>query len=57
MKKLLAIILVVVVLALDWAALDDITTGLESDYLGEYAVLGVSLLFLLLLGWVVLRNR
>jgi len=34
---------IVGLLLLDWAALDDITTGNEPDYIGEYLMLGVSL--------------
>ena len=43
MKKFLAIAAVFVILALDWAALDDITTGREPDFTAEYAILITSL--------------
>ncbi|OGD86592.1 hypothetical protein A2Z23_02165 [Candidatus Curtissbacteria bacterium RBG_16_39_7] len=50
MKRFLIIGLVFVLLALDWAALDDITTGNEPDYFLEYMILGVSLLIFGLIG-------
>ena len=37
--------LIIAVLLLDFAALDDITTGNEPDYNGEYAVLALSVMF------------
>jgi lipid II:glycine glycyltransferase (peptidoglycan interpeptide bridge formation enzyme) len=43
-KKIATIIAILVLLALDWAALDDITTGNEPDYSGEYFVLVASVL-------------
>jgi len=33
---------IIAILALDWASLDDITTGNESNYAGEYAYLAIS---------------
>jgi len=44
MKKFLFGISIFVILALDWAALDDITTGIEPNYTGEYLILILSLL-------------
>jgi len=41
-EKWLRRLLVMGLLLLDWAALDDITTGNEPDYWGEYLVLAVS---------------
>ena len=35
-------LIIVGLLLLDWAALDDITTGNEPNYIGEYWMLGVS---------------
>ena len=43
LKKALIIIGIIIVLLLDFAALDDITTGQEPDFIGEYAVLVVSI--------------
>jgi len=44
MKKALLIILILLItLALDWAALDDITTGHEPDFAAEYIVLVASI--------------
>ena len=42
MKKVLLVITIVTILLLDWAALDDITTGNEPNYLGEYATIFTS---------------
>ena len=42
-KKWITRLVIVGLLLLDYAALDDITTGNEPDYIGEYLMLGVSL--------------
>ncbi|MFZ5844966.1 MAG: hypothetical protein ACOY0S_00675 [Patescibacteria group bacterium] len=47
--KITLVFFIVVLLLLDLAALDDITTGTEPNYSGEYAILGVSLL---IFGWL-----
>ena len=41
-KKGIILILIISLLLLDYAALDDITTGNEPDYIGEYLTLVVS---------------
>ena len=51
------VVLVVVVLALDWAALDDITTGNEPDYFLEYATLVVSAIIFLFIAFNVFKRR
>ena len=43
-KKIAKLTFVLILLALDWAALDDITTGNEPNYTGEYVILAVSAL-------------
>ena len=43
LKKALIIIGIIIVLLLDFAALDDITTGQEPNFTGEYAILVVSI--------------
>lgn len=43
MKKKLIIIMTIILLSLDWAALDDITTGHESSFLAEYLILLLSI--------------
>lgn len=43
-RSLTSKIMIFLLLVLDWAALDDITTGNEPDYFGEYAVLLASLI-------------
>lgn len=51
MKHKIAIISgIVILILLDFAALDDITTGIESDFTLEFFMLLVSLPFLFLLG-------
>lgn len=45
-RRLVLAAAVTELLALDWAALDDITTGSEPSHFAEYAVLVVSLLVL-----------
>lgn len=57
MKKFLIIGLVLILLVLDWAALDDITTGNEPDYFLEYATLVVSLLFFGFIGFKFLHLK
>lgn len=43
-------LVVLVVLLLDWLALDDITTGTEPNYWGEYTILiGSAIFFIALL--------
>lgn len=44
LKKIAKTAAVLVLLALDWVALDDITTGNEPDYNGEYMMLAASIL-------------
>ena len=39
MKKIIIGVIIATLLLLDWAALDDITTGNEPDYKGEYLTL------------------
>lgn len=41
-KKITKLAIIIILLALNWAALDDITTGNEPNYNGEYIVLAVS---------------
>lgn len=43
-KKIFLGIIIVIFLLLDWAALYDIIKGTEPDYLGEYAVLAISVI-------------
>jgi len=43
-KRILLISIVVFLLALDWLALDDITTGNEPNYYGEYTILASSVI-------------
>lgn len=57
MKRALIVILLFALLALDWAALDDITTGNEPDYYGEYAILLGSIVVFAAIGWIQLNRK
>ena len=57
MKKVLVWGIVLSLLILDWAALDDITTGNEPNYFLEYAILFISLLIFGLVGLIALKKR
>jgi len=57
MKKFLFGISIFVILALDWAALDDITTGIEPNYTGEYLILILSLFIFALMGYNFYKRR
>ena len=48
---------VLVVLLLDFAALDDITTGIQPHFYAEYSMLAVSLMFFTALGWALALKR
>lgn len=50
-------LIVVMLLMLDWAALDDITTGTEPDFYGEYAILIISVVVWGVMSYIVLRRR
>jgi len=56
MKKICLWLLIIVLLILDWLALDDITTGNEPNYSGEYAILIGSLVILVFL-WIMIRKK
>jgi len=58
-KKKFLIVLIVIVLLLDWAALHDITAGREpqSALGGEYITLIFSVLALIVIGYLIYRNK
>lgn len=56
MIRLLLVGLFFLVLLLDWAALDDITTGKEPSLLGEYLILIISLFALPAVGYLLCRE-
>ncbi|MBI4539917.1 MAG: hypothetical protein HY704_10465 [Gemmatimonadetes bacterium] len=56
MRRGLIAVSVLLVLLLDWAALDDITTGNEPGYALEYLMVVVSLPLLGLLWWLWWRS-
>ncbi len=51
MRKTLFVVSILVILFLDYAALDDIITGNEPSLTGEYLIFVVSIPLLLLLLW------
>ena len=57
MKKKLLFGFIVVLLLLDWAALDDITTGKEPTLTEEYLTLIVSIPLLFAAGYFLLKGR
>ena len=57
MKKLARWGFITAILLLDFAALDDITTGNEPDYSGEYAILILSVFIFVFLIYKKVRTR
>ncbi len=57
MKKILLRLLVVGLLVLDWLALDDITTGNEPNYIGEWSVLAGSVVVFGVLIWLKKKKK
>lgn len=56
MRRAVILLAIAIVLALDWAALDDITTGMEPGFVGEYATLVASVPAVGML-WLWLRKK
>lgn len=50
-------IMVLIFLLLDFVALDDITTGNEPNFLGEYVTLAVSVVVFVMVGGMLLKKR
>ncbi len=57
LKKIGLIIFILVILLLDFAALDDITTGNEPTLFGEYAMLAASVVIFAVLIFIYLRKK
>ncbi|OGC69594.1 hypothetical protein A2415_03405 [candidate division WWE3 bacterium RIFOXYC1_FULL_39_7] len=57
LQKVIITIIVLVLLALDYAALDDITTGNEINFYLEYSILLVSLAIYLILIYKFIKHR
>lgn len=57
MSRAIVIVGIIFLLLLDWAALDDITTGSEPNYIFEYTVLIVSAVVYGILGILFLKER
>lgn len=57
MKKWILVVVLIIVLLLDWAALDDITTGQEPSLLGEYFMVIINIPILLTIGYLIYRNK
>ena len=55
--RLLLTLAILAILAVDYAALDDITTGTETSFAAEWTWLVLSTPFLCLLGWALFRHR
>ena len=56
-KKLLVAVLVLILLALDWAALHDILQANEPDLVGEYATLAFSIITFGVILWLGFWNK
>jgi len=56
MRRAVIMLAIAILLALDWAALDDITTGMEPRFAGEYATLIASVPAVGML-WLWLRKK
>ena len=57
MKKATLLIIVFIFLVLDFLALDDISTGNEPSFFGEYAILIVSVAIFGLIGFYDLQKK
>ena len=57
MKKVYLYIFLLALLILDFTALDDITTGREPNYFGEYATLIISVPLLIFLTFKLFRKK
>ncbi len=57
MKRAVIIGGIIALLLLDWAALDDITTGNEPNYQGEYAILIGSVIIFVVLGLFLCKRK
>lgn len=57
MEKVFVLGIIIVLLVLDWLALDDITTGNQPNFYFEYTMLVVSLLILSLLGVTFFKKK
>jgi len=55
--KLFLFLAFIFILALDWVALDDITTGSEPDLTEEYLMLFVSIPLLVFLGLLIRKKK
>jgi len=55
-KRIWLWLVMIILLLLDWVALDDITTGNEPNSTGEYAILIFSLIVFVFL-WVIVRKK
>ena len=56
-KTVLLIVVILFVLSLDFAALQDIVKGKENNYYAEYAILSFSVMLFATLGLVKLRKK
>lgn len=57
MKKLVVAIIILALILIDFAALDDITTGSEPSFILEYSILTVSAFIFTILIWHHAQHR
>lgn len=57
MRKIILTGIVLITLILDWAALDDITTGNEPDFFGEYLILIISIPVIIFAVYLFLKKK
>ncbi|MFH1186889.1 MAG: hypothetical protein V1697_01800 [Candidatus Levyibacteriota bacterium] len=57
MKKIILIISILVIFILDWVALDDITTGNQPNFSGEYLFLALSTPVLIFAIYLLLKRK
>lgn len=58
LKNYWLVMLILIVLGLDFAALDDITTGNEPNYFGEYTILAISIpIFFFVFKWAFRKKK
>lgn len=57
MRKIILTGIVLITLILDWIVLDDITTGNEQDFFGEYLILIISIPVVIFAVYLFLKKK
>lgn len=57
MRKIILTGIVLITLILDWIVLDDITTGNEQDFFGEYLILIISMPVVIFAVYLFLKKK